>query len=131
MISAAEQRKCLTMRRNLDLFRPMLPELLRTLGAVRELLDRLPPLVVEVPEGGDELWEETNEKAILALYDRLQKDERIETVGGFAGILDALESRDPVAMRAAMATHIRGAQERIVQAMMPTPEYDAKWMAPD
>jgi RND superfamily putative drug exporter len=49
-------------------------------------------LVVEVPEGGDDLWEETNEKAILALYDRLQKDERIETVGGFAGILDALRT---------------------------------------
>ena len=49
-------------------------------------------LVVEVPEGGDELWEETNEKAILALDDRLQKDERIETVGGFAGILDALRT---------------------------------------
>jgi putative drug exporter of the RND superfamily len=49
-------------------------------------------LVVEVPEGGDELWEETNEKAILALYDRLEKDERIETVGGFAGILDALRT---------------------------------------
>jgi putative drug exporter of the RND superfamily len=54
-------------------------------------------LVVEVPEGGDNLWEETNTKAILALYDRLTKDERIETVGGFAGILDALRTlRTPV-----------------------------------
>ena len=49
-------------------------------------------LVVEVPEGGDDLWEENNEKAILTLYDRLDKDPRIETVGGFAGILDALRT---------------------------------------
>jgi len=49
-------------------------------------------LVIEVPEGGDDLWEETNSKSILALYDRLEKDKRIETISGFAGILDALRT---------------------------------------
>ena len=48
-------------------------------------------LVVETTPG-HVLWEEPAQKALLAINDRLEKDERVEQITGFAGMLTALRT---------------------------------------